>query len=302
MHIEYFKYLLAIEECGSIRQAAELLHVKQQNLSTIVKNIESQYDVTIFDRSHKGVQITEDGAFFLKEIRAMMENLKHIESPYLYPSKQSYGQVVDTVNIYCTNVVGSRNLVNVIDQFREHFPYVKVKMLTKSRDEIVHLIQEEPKSLGIVLTASNVDKVASMMPEGIVAEPFVRMPVYAATAKDNLEAQQLNTISVQDLLQKKLVILSQNQEENTYVHDLLNQYGIPDIQYIVDNATVFLDLLQRKQLWSVCVSGQILHNSLLTIPFQEEFYIQAYLLYSEQVKDNFVMSSLLKILSDYSRK
>lgn len=64
MNTDYFKYLLIVADCRSIRQAAERLCMKQQNLSAIIKNVEQYFGITIFERSHKGVTATKDGEFF----------------------------------------------------------------------------------------------------------------------------------------------------------------------------------------------------------------------------------------------
>lgn len=48
MNTDHYKYLLTVADCRSIRQAAELLHMKQQNLSAIIKKVEQYYGITIF--------------------------------------------------------------------------------------------------------------------------------------------------------------------------------------------------------------------------------------------------------------
>ena len=83
MNTDYFKYLLTVADCHSIRQAAEVLHMKQQNLSTIIKNVEQYYGITIFERSNKGVHPTADGEFFLSEARSVVNTLSRLESLYL---------------------------------------------------------------------------------------------------------------------------------------------------------------------------------------------------------------------------
>lgn len=293
MNTDYLKYLLVVADCGSIRQAAEQLHMKQQNLSIIIKNVEHQYDVSIFDRSHKGVQVTEDGAFFLREVRTIVEALDKLERPYLYPSKRYYSNVVDSINMYCTSMVGAHNMVRVLDQFREYFPYVNVNFLTRSREE---------KSLRILLTVDSLDTVRSTLPEGIVAEPLARMPLYATTARDNPEAQQLTSISVHTLLKKPLVLLSQAEHGDTFMYEFLSQYGKPDIRHAVNNTAIFLDLLRRNNFWSVCVAEQAQQNNLLAIPLEEEGWIRAYVLYEETAKEDFLIASMLKILSGYGEQ
>ena len=300
MNTDYFKYLLTVADCHSIRQAAETLHMKQQNLSTIIKNVEHYYGVTIFERSNKGVLLTADGEFFLAEARTVVNTLNRMESLYLYPSKRCYSGIVDSITIYCTSVINSHNLVHILEQFREHFPYVNVNVLIRSREDILKAQVSDPKALSLLITAADISDRFPALPEDIVVEPFARTPVYAAASQNNEEAQQMQSISVYELLKKKLILLSQDQDDDTFVQELLNAYGTPNIQHVVNHTAIFMDLLQSKDLWTVCVADQLPPDSLLTIPFQEDLKLEAYLLYHKEAKDNFLMLSLLKLVSGYS--
>ena len=301
MNTDYFKYLLTVADCHSIRQAAEVLHMKQQNLSTIIKNVEQYYGITIFERSNKGVHPTADGEFFLSEARSVVNTLSRLESLYLYPSKRCYQGIVDSITIYCTSVISSHNLVHILEDFREHFPYVNVNVLIRSREAILKAQANDPKALSLFVTAANNAERLPALAEDIVIEPFARTPVYAATSKNNEVATQLLSISVYDLLWKKLILLSHDQNDDTFVHELLNAYGTPNIQHVVNHTAIFMDLLQNKDLWTVCVADQLPPDSLLTLPFQEDLKLQAYLLYHRQAKEDFLMLSLLKLLSSYSQ-
>lgn len=300
LNTDYYKYLLVVEDCGSIRQAAELLHMKQQNLSSMIRNIEHYYDITIFERSSKGVHVTEDGAFFLKEARALLEIADRMESPYLYPSKRYYSQIVDSVDIYCSGIIGSHTLVSVMNQFRERFPYVNVNFLTRKKEEMITAQAQDVKSVGLLITANPIDQLELEMPETLNVQPFVRMPVFAATTEDNPEAQQLAVISMQELLKKKLVLFSQVGMKETFIYELLCKYGKPDIQHVVDNVAIFLDLLRQNHLWTACTSEQARQNNLRAIPFQEDCRVQSYILYHKDAAEDIVMKNLLKLLSQCS--
>ncbi len=289
-----------MEDCGSIRQAAELLHMKQQNLSSMIRNIEHYYDITIFERSPKGVQVTEDGAFFLKEARALLEIADRMESPYLYPSKQYYSQIVDSVNIYCSGVIGSHTLVSVMNQFRERFPYVSVNFLTRSKADMIKAQEQDIKAVSLLITANTMEQLETELPENLVLQPFVRMPIFAATTEDNPQAQQLAVIPMQELLKKKLVLFSQVELEENFIYELLCKHGKPSIQHVVDNVTIFLDLLRQNHLWTACTSQQAQQNNLRAIPFQEECRAQAYILYHKDAVEDIVMKNLLKLLSQCS--
>ncbi len=65
MTIQQIRYVIAIAETGSINRAAEVLYVAQPSLTSALREVEKELDITIFNRSGRGVTITPEGADFL---------------------------------------------------------------------------------------------------------------------------------------------------------------------------------------------------------------------------------------------
>ena len=71
-------YILTIAETRSLNKAAEILYVSQPSLTSAVKELEKELGITIFNRSGRGVTLTNDGAEFLlhaKELYSQYENI-----------------------------------------------------------------------------------------------------------------------------------------------------------------------------------------------------------------------------------
>lgn len=65
MTLQQLNYIIIISEAGSLNKAAELLYVAQPSLTSVIKEVEKEIGVTIFNRSGRGVTLTNDGAEFL---------------------------------------------------------------------------------------------------------------------------------------------------------------------------------------------------------------------------------------------
>ncbi|QOX64862.1 LysR family transcriptional regulator [Anoxybacterium hadale] len=79
MNFTDLKYVIEIDNYGSISLAAKKMYVAQSNLSRAVKELEKEFDITIFERTSKGVETTREGQRFLnhaKEIQYQMDSLK----------------------------------------------------------------------------------------------------------------------------------------------------------------------------------------------------------------------------------
>jgi len=80
MNFTDLKYVIEIDKYGAISLAAKKLYVAQSNLSRAVKELEKEFDITIFERTSKGVVTTQEGKRFLnhaKEIQHQVDSLKN---------------------------------------------------------------------------------------------------------------------------------------------------------------------------------------------------------------------------------
>lgn len=82
MNILHMKYAVVVADAGSINKAAERLLVAQPNLSRAIKELEADLDITIFDRSAKGMELTPQGEEFIGYARQILDQIKTVENIY----------------------------------------------------------------------------------------------------------------------------------------------------------------------------------------------------------------------------
>lgn len=69
MTLQQIRYFIAVAECGSISAAAKKLFISQSSISEAIKEIESTYGITVFNRHSRGIQLTRDGDELLVDSR-----------------------------------------------------------------------------------------------------------------------------------------------------------------------------------------------------------------------------------------
>lgn len=83
MTLQQLKYILAISETGSMNKAAEQLYVSQPSLTSSVQELEKEIGVKIFNRSGRGVTLTNDGAEFLQYARQVCGQFDILAEKYI---------------------------------------------------------------------------------------------------------------------------------------------------------------------------------------------------------------------------
>ena len=69
MTLTQMNYIITISETGSLNKAAEALYISQPSLTNAVKELEKELGIIIFNRSGRGVTLTNDGTEFLMDAR-----------------------------------------------------------------------------------------------------------------------------------------------------------------------------------------------------------------------------------------
>ena len=82
MNLTNLQYIIEIDKFGSISLAAKKLFVAQSNLSRAVKEMEKEFDITIFQRTSKGVVTTREGQRFLNHAKEIQEQVNSLRTEY----------------------------------------------------------------------------------------------------------------------------------------------------------------------------------------------------------------------------
>lgn len=82
MNFLHLKYLLAVEKYGSISKAASHLYINQPHLSKIIKEMEEEMNIKIFERYNKGVVPTKKGEEFLAQTKKIVQEVVCLENMY----------------------------------------------------------------------------------------------------------------------------------------------------------------------------------------------------------------------------
>ena len=73
MQMRHLRYFVAAAEAGSFLKAARRLRVAQPSLSRLMRDLEREVGVTLFDRLPRGVRLTPAGEAFLREARGSLQ-------------------------------------------------------------------------------------------------------------------------------------------------------------------------------------------------------------------------------------
>lgn len=82
MTLQQLHYVITVSEAGSMNKASELLYIAQPSLTSAIKELEKELGIIIFNRSGRGVTLTNDGAEFLMYARQLYGQYEVLTEKY----------------------------------------------------------------------------------------------------------------------------------------------------------------------------------------------------------------------------
>ena len=148
MDIQQLKYFSEICKCGSFSKAAENLYISQQGLSMAITRLETELSCRLFRRTSKGIFLTEDGEYLLRECHDILERFEACEHHF-----HSGAPKEQPVNIAATYGALAEFAAELILQFREEHPDVNVSVREYYSVICDEMVESESVDLGFSLNA-----------------------------------------------------------------------------------------------------------------------------------------------------
>ena len=159
-------YVIAVAECGSISQAAEMLYISQPSLSRYISSLEHDLGVGLFVRTINGTELTEAGKIYLKyakEIKLLRGTMEH----ELRKFKQAN---MNRIRIGMTLNAASLSIFNVAEKVKQRYPGCRVELFNIMSKDIEESLKEKKYNFVI---GPDVEKNPDFGYERFSSDPFV---------------------------------------------------------------------------------------------------------------------------------
>ncbi|WP_299417357.1 LysR family transcriptional regulator [uncultured Sulfitobacter sp.] len=138
MQLHQIEAVVAITEAGSFRKAAEILGRTQPTLTKSIKALEESVNLVIFDRTPRGVKLTEGGERLYKRACTIMADVRAMEDEV----QQMAGLDGGRVRIGVSPVAGAVIMPRALSQFRKKWSRVEIDLINVLYPDSVSKLRE----------------------------------------------------------------------------------------------------------------------------------------------------------------
>jgi DNA-binding transcriptional LysR family regulator len=298
MNIQQMKYVMAIANNGSFREAAKKLYIAQPSLSHAIKELEKEIGLKLFDRNKRGAVLTPEGVEFYEKAQVILTNFQDLESRYL-------NEEIDDTHFS----VASQHydfLAPVVTELMEKFPvFSKFRIFENTTLKILEEVEHYRSEIGIIyLNNINAPGILRMIEKSNLSyEVITKFKTHIFLGNHHPLAYH-QEISVEEL--KGLSQVRFTQESNQYLYyseDLIDLGEKEKVIYTTDRATLN-GILERTNSYA-SGSGLIDSNSrhqIVVVPLKDSPENQLVLLKHKNKNLSEVATTFSQLIRKYFEK
>ena len=227
MDINQLNCFISVAQTLNFSEAARRNYVSQSTVSRYVSDLEKEFGVQLFTRSHRDVIITNEGKTLLPYAIEIVDTLKKAKTVIKQMHDGGQGKIV----IGC-DVTSLSFPTECISDFTEKYPGITV--------EVKQLDGADRNQL---ITGGDYDfcfMPRDMVPENSGIDSIVthNESLVVVTAKDYNKFSQKQSVSMRDIANEKLLLLSESVAPIVYMEimDLMRTFHIsPNIESSFEN-------------------------------------------------------------------
>lgn len=195
---------------GSFSRAARQLGVTQPAITAQVRQLESAYDVRLFERIGNGALATALGERLYQQTRQMRDTER--EAATILQSAQAL-----TIGELTIAAGAPGPAMSLVAAFRRHHPGIRVEIVFGNWQQVVMAVRERRSDLGILTEA----------PEGddIVRERLLEQPLVALVPQGHALARR-TSVSLVELCKEPLLFRSGHSQTQRRINDHLRRLGL----------------------------------------------------------------------------
>lgn len=145
-NLSSYRIFYAVANTGNISKAAKELYISQPAISKSIQKLEESLGVRLFDRSSRGVTLTDEGELLYSHVKTAFETLSQGEDKL----RRSIALGVGHLTIGVSSTLCKYVLLPYLKDFIKKYPHINISISCQSTNQTLKLLEEGRLDLGLI--------------------------------------------------------------------------------------------------------------------------------------------------------
>ncbi|MBI5105653.1 MAG: LysR family transcriptional regulator [Solirubrobacterales bacterium] len=139
MELRHLRTIAAVARHGSFTRAADELHLAQSAISQQIRRLEAELGCQVFRRTSRSVELTAEGRLVLDYAHRVLSEVEGLHNEL----EELSGLLRGDLKLGGMYPTGMYDLADVLADFHERHPGVKIHMLEDTQDELLAMLRAD---------------------------------------------------------------------------------------------------------------------------------------------------------------
>ena len=277
MDIRVLKYFLQVAKEMNFTRAAEKLYISQPALSKMIKKLETELGIPLFDVRSTGVFLTDYGQALYQRALPLVQEFDSLTTFV----DEMQGKPEGKLRVGVTPMVGSLYVVDIITAFNDRWPNVELSLIEEGSIALRQRLLNGELNLVLCISGDALPglKDTILLEEEMVAVVSSQNPLarYKSLDFSQLRDQPLNMYSRYASLRRQI-------EERC-----LSAGFVPKVNISTTQINILLQMTSHNRGISILPRPHVIRNlqdDLIVLPFTKRFPWQVCLVENENIYKN----------------
>ena len=244
MNIQQLRYVVAIANSGTFREAAEKMYVSQPSLSISVRDLEKELGFKIFRRTSSGTFLTRRGMEFYEKAQELVKGFDIFQNQYANPEDEK-----DEFSIASQHY---DFLPPTITAFSERYPdYKNFRIFESTTVQILDEVAQGHSEIGIIYLNNQNKKGIMQRVEKLGLEVIELIPFHTHIyLREGHPLAQKEELVMEDLADLPTVRFTQEKDEYLYYSENFVDTSASSQMFNVTDRATLNGILERTDAYA----------------------------------------------------
>lgn len=234
MTIDQLRYFLEVVRQKSIHKASEQVHISHQTLSASMKSLESEWGCAFFERSSKGVVLTQEGERLKNYAETILRETAKLENDLANLQNTAAPKLKGALNCLVSVNLSVQILPELMRYFVEQYPLVQLNIKKQDSKQILERFRQGYEGAALLSYYETARRIS--LP-GVKAIPLFDVVDELVVARDHPLAKY-QSCSMKNLMKYPLAIYQESSDDDCHIIDMLETFGAPNVKVVSNDISI----------------------------------------------------------------
>ncbi len=295
MKVSQMKYFVAVCEYGTVNLASKALFVTQPTISTSIALIEKEYNIKLFNRKQKSLELTDNGKFFYKRAKLLLEMHEKFENDLRDLSTKD-----QVITIGMPPMIGSFLFPKIYNDYTLKNIDTKFEIIEEGSLKIRKKVAEKSLDLGFSIINESLYDENKLYEVEVVYEAELMFCV----SKNNRLAKYKD-VTFDDIKDEPIVMMNKGYYQTKLVLDRFAKAEVePNITLKTSQLSVLANFV-RMDLGGAFLLKELIDpndESIVAIPFKDKAILKIGLLWQKDIELHVSKLNFVKYIKEMDFK